>query len=115
MQKATLVMESRGFAAQVRSTKLSNLWSRLYRAEGILLDMSCRPEGSGLRLQGQVLNAENTDKPLKGEISLYQDNQVFRTELDAAGGFGFSLDAGYYRLEAKLAETSLEINPFHLD
>ena len=108
MIQANLVMESRGFAPQVRSG-FSDIWSKLYQAETYVLDISCHSGGESNQLQGQVMNGN--DSAPYGRVTLYNEQQKFVADLDQYGQFQLNVNKpGNFKLQVDLSEASFAVN-----
>lgn len=113
--EAILVIESRGLAPQVRSAAFNDIWSRLYQAEGYVLDLSCQAEGNLSKLQGQVMVAANLDAPT-GEITLLSaGGEASSAPLDSFGQFQLNVrEPGDYSLQVDTAEHSFAVSKLSL-
>lgn len=97
-----LLMESHGFAPNVRTTSFSsvNVWSKLYQAGPFFLDIALRPGESGLHLRGELLSGGDGPMPTGCEIELFDaDGSCAATPL-GEDGFVLPIErVGTYRLE----------------
>ena len=110
VQDAELIMESRGYAPDVRSVSFTQNWSKLYQTPKHSLDMSCRAFEQGLQVQGQVLSRlQDVLEP--GQIVLKDSSAgMVWSEIGVLGDFSFELDApGAYQLEAIFGDTTVRI------
>ena len=110
-QLASLVMESRGLAPEVRSFHFTDLWSRLYKTEDYFLDITCKPQGDQSQLSGQVMLNNGRDATERAQIVLYQHNQaVAEADLDDLGQFKFDVEKnGIFDLELKFNEARITV------
>lgn len=110
-QQATLVMESRGLAPQVRSFHFTDLWSRLYKTEDYFLDITCKPEGEVSQLSGQIMLSTGLEPNQEAHIVLYQNNsQVAQSGLDSFGQFKLDVNKhGTFDLEVKFADARITV------
>ena len=89
--EATLVLESRGFAPQLRSAPFSAGWSRLYQAENYVLDLSCKVQDKHSSLQGHIMLDSNPEIPVGSVTLLHADEELACATLDAFGQFQINM------------------------
>lgn len=115
IESARLVMESRGPAPQLRSAPHNESWSKLYRSDSHMIDMSCKEEAGKLFLQGQVLLLDGSDVGQAGHIAL-SGNAVDDTAFNSQGEFSLTVEQqGDYELEASFGDTIIHISELILD
>lgn len=112
VKDAKLVMESRGFAPKLRSISFSGTWSKLYKTDEHILDMSCYASENGLRVQGQLLDHKGWDIMEEGQVVLKDTSAgMIWAEIGVTGDFSFEVDApGKYQLEAVFGDTTVRIS-----
>ena len=108
---ASLVIESRGFADDVRSSQSQLEWSKLFSAGEYYIDLSLRSEGDGFALKGQVLAVDSSRALPKGRAALTLASKAKVSEaLNASGAFSLELDeADFSDLEITLSEAILRV------
>lgn len=113
--EATLVLESRGLAPQVRSAAFSDIWSRLYQAEDYVLDLSCQAEGKLSRLQGQVMVDASPDTPI-GQVTLLNNSgEISSARLDSFGQFQLNVsEPGDFRLRVETPNRTFAVSNLHV-
>ena len=110
-QQATLVMESRGLAPQVRSFHFTDLWSRLYKTDDYFLDITCKPEGELSQLSGHIMLSSGLEPEESANIILYKDNQeITQAGLDDFGQFKLDVDMqGTFDLEVQFGDARITV------
>ena len=104
--KATLILESRGLAPQLRSAPFNAMWSRLYQAENYVLDLSCKAQGRHSSLQGHLMLDSSPDIPSGTVTLLCADEELGRATLDAFGQFQLNIDKpGKFQLRVDSQES----------
>lgn len=109
-RRATLVMQSSGFAPAVRSGGVCDSWSRLYQAGDLLVDLMLRPDASGALLQGQLL-ADGAEVGGSARLTLSRDGHpADHCRADAQGGFDLRLErSGRYGLQIEFGGALLAL------
>jgi hypothetical protein len=110
-QNASLVMESRGLAPNVRSFHFTDLWSRLYKTDDYFLDITCKPDGEHTQLSGQVMLNSGLEVTERAQIVLYHHNQaVAEADIDDYGQFRIDIDQhGIFDLEVNFPEAKITV------
>ncbi len=110
-QQATLIMESRGLAPQVRSFHFTDLWSRLYKTEDYFLDITCKPDGDVSQLTGQVMLSSGLEPQEEAFIVLYkQDKEIAQSGLDAFGQFRLNIEEhGLFDLQVRFPRAQITV------
>lgn len=106
---AILVMESRGIAPSVRSAAFTGVWSKLYQAGNLYLDVTLKPGAKTASLQGQLLS--EGDLSVSGKVNLFRDSNILSSvPLGHEVGFGLTIDEpGDYRLELDLGTETIGV------
>lgn len=111
---ATLVMQSEGYAPQVRSHGYTASWSRLYQSDGLFVDLCFTPKRHQKTLTVQVLSADGVPAPVSS-LQLVpgpeaQQGDTLQGNLDGGGYASFGLEHdGDFDLVVELAEATLVI------
>ena len=114
--EATLVLESRGLAPQLRSTAFSAMWSRLYQADDYVLDISCRAQGRHSSLQGHVMRDSGLDLS-SGQVTLiHRQEELSSATLDAFGQFQMDINVpGRFELRVDMADRSFDVSDLRIE
>ena len=113
--EATLILESRGLAPQVRSAAFSDIWSRLYQAEEYVLDLSCQAEGKLSRLQGQVMMDASNSSPVGQVTLLNAQGEVSSARLDSFGQFQLNVsEPGDFRLRVETPNRTFAVSDLNV-
>lgn len=99
-QQATLIMEAYGHASFTKDSCDYHVWSRLYRAENIFIDISLEAQNQEITLSGQVLEAQqgtghitllDDDKQLISQ-TVFMEGEAFYLTLTRKGSFGLRVE-----------------------
>lgn len=117
VKQAELVMESRGLAPQLRSVAISDSWSKLYRTDAHMVDMSFQADQGRMMLQGQLLEQNGWDVLEAGHIVLRDQHAgMIWSELSETGEFYFDVDEpGDYQLEASFGHMTIQITELSIN
>ena len=114
--EATLVLESRGFAPQLRSAPFSAGWSRLYQAENYVLDLSCKVQDKHSSLQGHIMLDSNPEIPVGSVTLLHADEELACATLDAFGQFQINIDrSGHFHLRVDVTSQSFSVSNLRIE
>lgn len=110
-KEAILIMDSRSTPSGVRSAGFGSAWSKLYKAGGVYLDLSLKPEAGGAVLLGQVI-AEAKLPRVRSLTLLGGEGAALATGVvNEYGGFRLELKAkGDYALEFNLGAETFKLD-----
>lgn len=111
-QEATLIMESHGFAPNVRSQAFNSaVWSKLYQQEDHYVDIELKPLQDGRSLIGEVMSVSDGTQAT-GSVSLYANGElVSYASLEAGAGFHLPIaQAGHFELVVELDNKQITVS-----
>lgn len=110
--EAILIMESHGFAPNVRSqTFNSAVWSKLYLQDGHYVDIELKPTHDSRSLIGEVMSVSDGVQAT-GSVSLYANGELLSyASLEAGAGFHLPIEqAGHFELVVQLANKQITVS-----
>lgn len=110
--EATLIMESHGFAPNVRSQAFAGgVWSKLYQQENHYVDIELKPLAEGRSLIGEVMSVTDGTQA-SGSVSLYANGElVSYSSLAAGAGFHLPIEqAGHFELVVQLDNKQITVS-----